>query len=168
MATRYEDLIPKWSKNTQYASAIFDGTTFPGFTNWSIELYLEWHEMDPPSQKEISRNDSIYAIQKNRNPFIDYPEMARQIWSVSATTQNIKLDSCINIYPNPATDFVYLASDTPLKSICIYQINGQKISCKEVEGNKVHLETINLVKGLYFIECFDSNNQVIWSKLIKD
>lgn len=36
----------------------------------------EWNKEDPVSEDEISRNKKIYEIQGNRNPFIDYPELA--------------------------------------------------------------------------------------------
>ena len=32
------------------------------------------------SSKEINRNEAVYKIQGNRNPFIDYPEFSKQIW----------------------------------------------------------------------------------------
>lgn len=35
---------------------------------------LEWHEQDPPDDKEIFRHEVIYDAQQNRNPFIDHPE----------------------------------------------------------------------------------------------
>jgi endonuclease I len=47
---------------------------------WALSMLLEWHELDPVSQKEIDRNNAIYAVQKNRNPFIDHPEWVEKIW----------------------------------------------------------------------------------------
>lgn len=38
-----------------------------------------WHNQDPVDAEEQSRNDGIYDIQKNRNPFIDYPELVDMI-----------------------------------------------------------------------------------------
>ena len=32
------------------------------------------------SQKEIDRNEVIYSIQANRNPFIDFPALAEYLW----------------------------------------------------------------------------------------
>ena len=32
------------------------------------------------SQKEIDRNDAVFGLQSNRNPFIDFPEIAEYIW----------------------------------------------------------------------------------------
>lgn len=49
---------------------------------WAQTAMLLWHLQDPVSAKEIARNDSIYKnVQHNRNPFIDHPEYAGQIWA---------------------------------------------------------------------------------------
>ena len=46
----------------------------------SLTMLLDWNELDPVSEIEIVRNNKIEVIQGNRNPFIDYPELADQIW----------------------------------------------------------------------------------------
>ena len=50
------------------------------FEPWAIRMLLKWHKADPVSQREIKRNNEIYKIQGNRNPFIDHPEYADLIW----------------------------------------------------------------------------------------
>lgn len=47
---------------------------------WALALLMNWHIQDPVSEKERKRNNAIYGIQQNRNPFIDYPELAGKIW----------------------------------------------------------------------------------------
>ena len=47
---------------------------------WALTMLLRWSDQDPVSQKEIDRNNAVYTIQHNRNPFIDHPEYARAIW----------------------------------------------------------------------------------------
>lgn len=74
MAACYNDKIGNWS------SDMLAGNNYPCYTQWAINLLLKWHRQDPVSQKELDRNDAIYAYQNNRNPFIDYPEMAEYIW----------------------------------------------------------------------------------------
>ncbi len=75
MATRYHNVISNWS------SEMLDGTQFPAFTTWAKNLLLKWNNDDPVSQKELDRNNIIYSnYQHNRNPFIDHPEYAEQIW----------------------------------------------------------------------------------------
>ena len=46
----------------------------------SKDILIEWNKEDPVSKTEIIRNDYTYEIQGNRNPFIDYPELADRIW----------------------------------------------------------------------------------------
>ncbi|KEY19923.1 endonuclease [Kaistella antarctica] len=57
-----------------------DGSEEKAFENWYVELLLKWHNEDPVSQREIDRNNMVYTIQKNRNPFIDRPEWVNAIW----------------------------------------------------------------------------------------
>ena len=42
----------------------------------SVDVLLEWCEMDPVDTWEMGRNEVVGAIQGNRNVFIDYPEYA--------------------------------------------------------------------------------------------
>lgn len=79
MATRYEKSIDSWTSNGT-AGQILDGTEYPVFKSWYKKLMLEWHHSDPVSPKEVTRNNAVYAIQKNRNPFIDNPSYADMIW----------------------------------------------------------------------------------------
>ncbi|MFA7075909.1 MAG: endonuclease, partial [Candidatus Izemoplasmatales bacterium] len=45
-----------------------------------LDKILEWHELDPVDDFERNRNDIIFDYQKNRNPYIDYPEFVDLIW----------------------------------------------------------------------------------------
>jgi endonuclease I len=46
----------------------------------AFELILKWHNEDPVDASEIQRNEAVYKIQGNRNPFIDIPSLADYIW----------------------------------------------------------------------------------------
>jgi len=45
-----------------------------------IDLFLQWNVEDPVNAFEDTRNDVLAGIQGNRNPFIDNPAFATQIW----------------------------------------------------------------------------------------
>ena len=77
--TRYENEMNSFA-GSSFNTSSPDAARYPSLTTWSIELFLKWHRQDPVSQKEIDRNNAIYVHQKNRNPFIDYPELAEHIW----------------------------------------------------------------------------------------
>lgn len=74
MVTAYEDVVSGWK------SPQIGGNTYPAIKKWAVDMFLKWHREDPVSEKEKNRNDSVFAIQKNRNPFIDYPELAEYVW----------------------------------------------------------------------------------------
>lgn len=74
MATCYYDHISTWLCD------MLDGSSYPAFSSWALEMLLKWHRQDPVSQKEIDRNEAIYAVQNNRNPYIDHPELVEYIW----------------------------------------------------------------------------------------
>ncbi|TXS52925.1 endonuclease I family protein [Streptomyces sp. t39] len=45
-----------------------------------LSVLKQWHTQDPPDSLEQNRNEAIFGIQKNRNPFIDHPEWVDSIW----------------------------------------------------------------------------------------
>lgn len=56
-------------------------SSYPYLTKWTLQMMLNWNAKDPVSDKERNRNDAVYASrQKNRNPFIDYPELVDYVF----------------------------------------------------------------------------------------
>ena len=80
MATCYNNIISSWTKAG--GDVFFAGNDYPVFTDYAIELLMEWHRLDPVSEKETARNDYAHSWQGNRNPFIDHPELAEHIWGI--------------------------------------------------------------------------------------
>ena len=80
MVTCYEEKLPDWYANYSDSRTTLDGKTYPGLSEWQLKMLLKWAKNDPVSEKEINRNNAVYDIQKNRNPFIDYPGLEDYIW----------------------------------------------------------------------------------------
>ena len=53
----------------------------------SVEILLEWCELDPVDTWEMSRNDVVQSVQGNRNVFIDYPEYAWLLFEEEIPTE---------------------------------------------------------------------------------
>lgn len=75
MFTVYDNL--SWKSNTDWMYSTSSELTLKP---WAYEMLLRWAKEDPVDQKEIDRNNAIYKIQGNRNPFIDLPDLCEYIW----------------------------------------------------------------------------------------
>ncbi len=60
-----------------------DNNQYPTFKQWAADLYSEWCRLDEPDEIEINRNDAVYKIQGNRNPYIDFPNLFEYLWGDS-------------------------------------------------------------------------------------
>ncbi len=79
ISTIYENFSQLWQ------SPMLNNNTYPVWKPWALDLLLKWHRQDPVSAKELKRIETIYNIQGNRNPFIDYPDLAEYIWGADST-----------------------------------------------------------------------------------
>lgn len=64
-----------WEANPMYTF-----NTTAQLEPWAVEMLCKWAKEDPVDSKEINRNNAIFDIQKNRNPYIDYPALVDFVW----------------------------------------------------------------------------------------
>lgn len=81
MATCYEHMAAEWQTTEGLLTVQPDA--YPTLRPWVAELMLQWAADDPVDDIERERNEVIYGIQGNRNPFVDYPQLADYIWGDS-------------------------------------------------------------------------------------
>jgi endonuclease I len=95
MATRYYNEDSGWPGS--------DMVTGSQFKTWAKTMLLIWAQQDPVSQKETDRNNAVYAIQNNRNPFIDHPEYANSIWGTNVGIRDQLAQVALQVNPNPVS-----------------------------------------------------------------
>lgn len=84
MLTRYLPLLDQWSCPMMSAGELSD---------WAVSLLLSWHMSDPVSTKEFDRNNAVYSIQQNRNPYIDQPDLVFAIWGPEASVNSSSMQA---------------------------------------------------------------------------
>lgn len=105
----------------------------------SIFILLKWHMQDPPSLTEMVRNDGAQDYQGNRNPVIDFPELALQIFleNGSITPYTVTVNSTAKLWPNHqytlSAGFVAYLTET----------NGTHPESVSVEGGKYTYDPTN-------------------------
>ena len=125
MVSIYENLANLWD-----SPMLITNKPYPGWQPWAIDLLLKWSRQDPVSAKEIARNDSVYAIQNNRNPFINHPELAEYIWGNDTT----------NTFDYPAETGAFLISPRRMTKLDfgVILVNGVKSTNLTIQGVNIN------------------------------
>ncbi len=173
VVTRYENLVAGWASNGSSADELLDGTSFPAFKSWFKTLMLQWCQQDPVSQKEIDRNNAIYALQHNRNPYIDHPEYASAIWQTNVNIAQEVTMATLEVYPNPASDnctvTLPFGFNQQNNGFAVYSSTGALVTApRTIYGDRALLNLENLPSGFYLIRVALNNNHNIYqARIIK-
>jgi Endonuclease I/Secretion system C-terminal sorting domain len=135
-----------------------------------LATLLQWNQLDPSDDFEMNRNNYVYTWQKNRNPFIDMPNLANyiwganagQVWNNSLATNEFNANK-IAIYPNPSKGFFSVSGIKENTKLEILNLLGKKIFEASIDGTS-RIQT-NWQSGIYFAK-ITSENQSIIEKII--
>ncbi|HOK37711.1 MAG TPA: endonuclease [Bacteroidales bacterium] len=165
MVTCYMDKVQNWS------SPMFSGNNL---SSWAINMLLQWHEADPVSEKEINRNNAVYQIQHNRNPYIDNPEWVLAVWDSNYEPSKLSNRSLtyFSVYPNPFSNNIKVNSLETLETIKISKleilnISGQCLKSVAISdfSRGINIETNELPEGFYILriksEYFEQNFRIV-------
>lgn len=131
---------------------------------------LTWNETDPSDDFEMNRNNYIYTWQMNRNPFIDYPELANYIFGSNFGDQwfaPLSLEdntfSDVKVYPIPAQDEINISGIENEANVTIFSLEGVQVYQSKINGfTQLNL---NLAAGMYLMN-IETNNQKLTRKII--
>ena len=124
MVTCYEDKLPNWYSSNPESRPTLDGNKYPGLSSWQLSMLMEWAKNDPVSEKEINRNNAVYGIQNNRNPYIDYPGLEQYVWG----------DKVNEAFSYDHYDEASGIHEIEVKSVFreMYNLNGQRVNQQKV------------------------------------
>jgi endonuclease I len=177
MATRYESQIAGWQNNGN-ANEVLNGTSYQAFDDWHIKLLYKWHLQDPVSDKERARNDSVYVVQNNRNPFIDNPQWVFDVWNCTGLLTTTSVNdvmrlpaNAVRVYPNPSMkSIVTLKFDISFNhniTLQLIDVTGRVVKQQLIPGGQtmITMECNTLNKGLYFIK-INSKDGIVTRSLV--
>ncbi|MFT6801715.1 MAG: deoxyribonuclease-1 [Salibacteraceae bacterium] len=84
-----------------------------------------WFDQYPPIAKDIDRNNDIYALQNNRNPFVDYPQLLKRISKISG---NSVATGVKGLYVSRDTVDMTGQTDSTLYTISIMNTGNEKVT----------------------------------------
>jgi hypothetical protein len=168
MVTCYEDLSSRWTSAGR--SSMLQNNTYPTLNVYAVNLLLEWHRNDPVSQKELDRNDVVQKIQKNRNPFIDMPELAEYIWGTKMA-EIFNLPS--GIEDNEEQPFIMAIADGVLQIDNLYgggQVNVFNLQGQLLSQTRSSAETFSVdlpAERIFIVNVIDDSGKVFSYKITK-
>lgn len=152
MVTCYEEKIADWYQNYPESQPTLDGNAYPGLSAWQLEMLMKWAKNDPVSKKETNRNKAVYGIQKNRNPFIDYPGLEEYIWGEKMDVAFSYSDYTTHI--KGITDFEQSSSSEQPETI--FSIEGNRLSKPHKGLNIMRLNNGKIVKVMKGLQTFEN------------
>lgn len=142
MVTRYKDVASGWS------SVMLTGDNL---SSWAIDLLLDWSANDPVSQKETDRNNAVYGIQNNRNPYIDDPVYIEKVWGTLVDQVGEQQWSDIAMYYyNGKLSFQH--NNRVDTELVIMSALGQQVGSYNINSGATSLE-LDLQPGVYIARC---------------
>ena len=157
MVTCYEDYSAVWQ--SLGTSSVLSRNTYPVFTTYGVNLLMKWHRNDPVSEKEINRNDAVYSLQHNRNPFIDHPELAEYIWGKykgyawSKDFEEPENDDNFYASYTPQTNLLHVNLKKPENAV-FYIVTMSGIECLSGTFNASGNVNVQLKKGIYVLKVY--------------
>ena len=77
-------------------------------------------------------------------------------------TENISEKLNFYVTPNPASDLITIHSQSPIKKVFLYNINGQIV----LQTEQLQIDISLLPKGIYLIRAVTKNDQMLQTKII--
>ncbi len=149
MMTRYYGGINSWS-----SPMLSGGDLAP----WAVAVLLQWNDLDPVSPKETARNNAIFALQHNRNPFIDRPEWVHAIWGGTVGVQAQEAPA-LEVITDASGIEVERATSGP-GTLLVRDASGRTVLRAPLSAAREHI-TFSSAKGVYIAEVTGSGSRMV-------
>lgn len=181
MVTRYESVVASWISNST-ANDVMAGNSYPALDPWILKLCVKWHKQDPPDLLERNRNDSVFVIQGNRNPYVDYPHWVEKVFGVDGIDTSCVITAVRTnsnsftsaVFPNPANDRLQIQTVLPFPtkeaSISVFDYLGRCILSHKINNGTVENNTINIAslpRGIYLLQ-IENDGATSMTKFVKE
>ncbi|MBS4013731.1 MAG: Ig-like domain-containing protein [Bacteroidetes bacterium] len=157
-----------------YIRGDMNGWGVPG-TNNAIQLmtrvgesliYTKTFELEEGTYEyKYYKNAGTSGAESGENRSVEITEdvIINDIWLVTNITELFTYQ--IKIYPNPASDYVFIKSDSVIEMIELYDLNGRSIKSLMLNSNEYKIDLSALNNGMYIIKIYTGNN-IINKKVI--
>lgn len=169
MATRYEGGDPEID-----LELIDAYSSYPLPQHGKLSTLIEWNNQYPPSDFERRRNERLFQIQQNRNPFVDNPDFANLIWNTkqpaSILFSELKMTPEKPVPGETVTVSLKISSETAPDSVLFFW--GDSFDSKQNRENLIlssdtysgEISFVNVLPGetvFFLVKAFAGNDSLL-------
>ncbi len=153
------DSLTKYGVHVDSDASLVDirGTEYSS----TIEMLLAWNELDPVDDLESQRNDYAAGTQGNRNPFIDFPDIANYIFDDQGQTfYDMEMDAEQTVLLSDGTfeattrtmpasmlsSVTYTSSDSSIFSVSGSTFTVHAVGSARLTGTLVFSESLTITR----------------------
>lgn len=178
----YTDLTPEVTASSESWTQLTGDYTYDTAVNTAagdyILVFIKGPVATAISQERHYFIDNFSLIKKGADP-VDFDAFSNTIVDLGAyefhevlslNNQDISNANSFIVYPNPASNYLYLDGISSIKKISIYNVLGKEqsiLKTPELKENKATLNIEHLKSGIYFVKLHQANNSISIKKFIK-
>lgn len=147
LARSYFYLLTRYhgQENSWLSPMLLNGELRP----WAEALLISWHQQDPVSQKEIDRNNRVYSLQFNRNPFIDNPNWVPAIWGPTASVNELGA-APTQIWLDAGALHIVRHGSSGTAALTVVDVQGSLVAQRQFAGDRT-LVPLEIAAGVYVV-----------------
>lgn len=145
------------------------------FQSGVANIYINGNLIGQISRPQLNTTNSSFRIGNFNGQVDDLKIYDRAISSsevLNLFNSNTTLSSSdfnqnnleVSLFPNPVLDILNIKTETEIKSLEIYTIQGQRVKI----SNQKQLNVSDLAKGIYLVKIQNNENSILTKKFIKD
>ncbi len=178
-----ENSAPVPASSFTASASVINMTDVVDFTDNSSPCPYEWNwSVNPSSGWNFTNGTSATS----ENPSIAFNDAGNYVVSLTATNSNGSsaipysatitvqntvgitdlTQGTIKVFPNPATDLLYLKSDQTIREVKIVTLPGAEVASTLNRTNNT-ISLTHLPAGVYFLQIMTQNDQIQITRLVK-
>jgi hypothetical protein len=136
-----------------------------GLTNGST---MHFRVYRPSTGEEFDIQPDFCPEMPHANQFYTYGmSMIEGVYDDKASSvQNQLAAPVINIFPNPASDFIQIESDMMIKAVQVLSLTGQQLIASEINALQKQLDISHLNTGAYIVRLIMQDGNVLTTQLM--
>ena len=76
-------------------------------------------------------------------------------------------EAMFEIYPNPASEYVRIASDVEIESLMIFSLDGKMVYSEDVNQEETMIDVTGFAKGTYIVRMVSNDKFVVRRIIVK-